>query len=316
MLVCALGSQAAACATDGNTAMSKQADDYIAAFRRGENFKAPANGLVAGGQPDRGALAQLGKELTAGSGSVRENIVALLVDVGRQVDPLRAKGTDAIRDPDVIGLLAGPGLAKPDLGRAAAMDALRKLVTKPDLARFGDDFTRSLDQSPSEDAFLLVAKVKPGNAKAVVERLSAQPAWKNAQAAKIARAALGDSKTEDEFLAAAANAEKAGDGKALAQALGSLALVGTPRSLAAVAERLRTPLSIHIPGAFEKSVRLSALEGLLYNFPDQPVLYPNNIVREADYTAAERFASQALGVSFAQPPPPFMTFRGYPIPKP
>jgi hypothetical protein len=295
--------------------MSKQADDYIAAFRRGENFKAPAAGLIAGGQPDSAALARLGKELSAGSGPVRENIVALLVDVGRRVDPLQPKGADVLRNPDIIALLAGPGLAKQDAGRAAAMDALRKLVTKPDLARHGDAFTKALEAAPSEDAFLLVAKARPQNAKAVVDAEASLPKWKNVQAARIARAAFGDAKAEDEFLAAAANAEKAGDGKALAQALGSLALIGTQRSLAAVAERLRTPLTIHIPGAFEKSVRLSALEGLLYNFPDQPMLYPNNIAKEADYTAAERFASQALGVSYKNPPPPFLTYRGYPIPR-
>lgn len=294
--------------------MSKQADDYIAAFRRGEDFKAPAKGLVAGGRPEPAALAKLGAELASGNPYVRENTVGLLVDVGRRVDPLQPKGADVVRDPDILALLAGPGLAKPDAGRGAAMDALRKLATRADLARFGDAFTRTLQDAPSDEAFLLVAKAKPQNAKPVVDRLAAMPRWQKSEAAKVARAAFGDARAEDEFLAAAAAAEKAGDGKALAQALGTLALVGTPRSLAAVAARLRTPLTIHIPGAFEKSVRLSALEGLLYNFPDQPVLYPNSISKEADYTAAERFATQALGVTFRDPPPPFLTYRGYPIP--
>ena len=64
----------------------------------------------------------------------------------------------------------------------------------------------------------------------------------------------------------------------------------------------------------EKSVRLNVLEALLYNFPDQPVLYPNNINSEADYTAAERFCTATLGVVYRNPPPPFLKYRAFPIP--
>jgi hypothetical protein len=64
----------------------------------------------------------------------------------------------------------------------------------------------------------------------------------------------------------------------------------------------------------EKSVRLSTLEALLYNFPDQPVLYPNNIIDASAYTAAEQFCIATLGVTFTTPPPPFLTYRPFPIP--
>lgn len=291
--------------------MSTNAQDYIAAFQRGEDFTPPSIGVIVDGQPDRAAIQLLGKELAVTNPSVRENIVALLVDMGQRTDPLTPKGADVLRHPQIIALLAGAGLAKPDLGREAAMDALRKLVTRPDLARFEADLVNVLGDAPTEEAFLLVAKAKPQKAKVLVDRLSKLPEWKEVEAAKIARAALGDKDVEDEFLAAA---DAATDGKALAQALGSLALMGTPRSLKAIAERLRTPLTIHIPGAFEKAVRLNVLEALLYNFPDQPVLYPNNIIAEADYTAAERFCIKTLGVTYTDPPPPFLTYRGYPTP--
>ena len=98
--------------------------------------------------------------------------------------------------------------------------------------------------------------------------------------------------------------------------MGSLGLIGTPVTLKAVAERLRTPLTTEVPHAFERSDRLSALEALLYNYPNEPVLYPNNIVTEANYQDAERFCEKTFGVTYKTPPPPFMTIRGYPMPVP
>ena len=314
MLTCMLIAQPAARNKTGRSTMSQNAQEYVAAFQRGEDFTPPATGVFAGGQPDGAAVEILGNELTNANPSVRERIVALLVEMGRRTDPLTPKGADVLRHPRILALLTGPGLAKPDLGREAAMDALRKLVTHPDLTRFEYSIVKTLQDAPTEEAFLLVAKAKSPNARALVDRLAGSPQWQKVEAAKIARAALGAEDVEDGFLALAANAEAARDGKALGRALGTLALIGAPRSLKAIAERLRTPLTIHMPGAFEKSVRLNVLEALLYNFPDEPALYPNNIVKEADYTAAERFCAKTMGVTYRNPPPPFLTYRGYPIP--
>jgi hypothetical protein len=290
------------------TSMSN-AQDYIFTFQRGEGFTPPCVGVIVDGQPDKAAIELLGKELAVANPSVRENIVTLLVDMGRRTDPLTPKGADVLRHPQIIALLADAGLAKADLGREAAMEALRKLATQTDLAQFGDAFTQALKDTPTEEAFLLVAKAKPPHAKGLVDRLAMSPKWKEVEAAKIAQAALGAEDVEDEFLAVT---EAATEGKALAQSLGPLALIGTPRSLKALAELLRTPLTIHKPGVYEKSVRLNVLDALLYNFPDQPMLYPNNITKEADYTAAEGFCTRTLGVTYSNPAPPFMTYRGYP----
>ncbi len=291
-------------------AMSK-AKAYIVAFQRGEDFNPPATGVIIDGKPDLASLQVLGQALAVSEPLVRENIVTLLVDIGLRTDPLTPQGTEVLRDPKIIELLASAGLAKADIGREAAMDALRKLVTPTDLAPFKDNIVEALKESPSEEGFLLVAKAKPKKAKTLVSELAKLPAWKNIEAVRIALAALGNTKIEDEFLSALNTAK---DGENLVWALGSLALIGTPRSLKAIAEHLRTPYTIHVPGAFEKSVRLNVLEALLYNFPDQPVLYPNNIIEEADYTAAEEFCIKTLGVTFSAPPPPFLTYYGYPIP--
>lgn len=309
------GSWAACGAPQGNT-MSQNARAYIAAFERGEDFKAPSVGLVVQGQPDPAAIHVLANELAVATPEVREKIVALLAELGRSTDPLTPRGADVIRHPYIIEALSGPGLAKADVGREAAMDALRKLVTHPNLARFGASYVQTLEMAASPEAFLLVAKAKPAGAKALVERLAALPRWKQAEAAKVARAALGAADVEEKFLRAAAEAEAASDGKGLARALGTLGLIGTTRSLTAVASRLRTPITILIPRAMEKSVRLSVLEALLYNFPDVPELYPNNIVTEANYAAAEQFCTSALGVTYTTPRPPFLTYRAFPIPVP
>ena len=274
--------------------MSTSAHDYIAALRHGEDIKGPLTGLIVNGQADDAALEVLGRELAVADPEVSEMLVYLLVDLGLQTDPLTPKGTEVLRDQRIIAILAGPGLSRADLGQYAAIDVLRKLVTQQDLARHEDAIVKALLDAPSEDAFLLVAKVKPVKEKVLVEQLARSPEWKEVEAAKIARAALGAKDIEDQYLAAS---NEASDGEALADALGPLALMGTPRSLKAIAALLRTPLTILIPRTYEKSVRLNVLEALLYNFPDQPVLYPNNIITEEDYTAAVRFCTDTLGVT-------------------
>ncbi len=313
MLLPVLLAQEAGCEKTTRNTMSTSAQDYIAAFKRGEAFVPPSKGVFINGQPDESALKLLERELPEGDPRVRENIVKLLVDMGRTSDSLTPKGADVLRHPRILEILAGPGLAKPDLGREAAIEALRKLATAPDLARFDGAFTNALADEPTTEGFLLVAKAKARKASDLLERLIKLPKWQNNEAAFIARGALGSKEDEDRFLAVAAAATT---GEALAKALSPLALMGTPRSLKVIAERLRSPLTIeisgHMPGKSEKSVRLNVLDALLYNFPDQPVLYPNNINRDEDYRAAERFCTDTLGVVYKDPPPPFFKFRNSP----
>lgn len=297
--------------------MSKSAEDYISAFKRGEDFVPPAKGVFVNGRPDDTALDAFGKELPVAAPNVRENIVKLLVDMGRSTDPLEKSGADVIRHQRILELLAGPALAKPDLGREAAIEALRKLTTQRDLARFENEFTNALAEEPTAEAFLLVAKAKSYKAKELIERLIALPRWKEMEEAKIARAALGSKDDEDSFIVAA-TAAAAKDGVSFANAIGPLALMGTPRSLKFIAEHLRTSLMIdipgHGPGRSMQSARLNVLDALVYNYPDQPVLYPNNINQDGDYRNAERFCTESLGVTYKDPPPPYFKFGNVPEP--
>jgi hypothetical protein len=295
--------------------MSTAAQHYIDGFERGDEFKAPASGLTVGGQPDDAAIEVLSQHLRDANAPVRENIVRLLVDLGKQTDPMTPKGAEVLRNRRILAVLAGPGFAKADVGRQAAIDALRRFSLPADLARIGDELTKALSESPTEDCFLLIAKAKPPQARELVFRLAESPSWNKTEAARIARAAYGDGKIEREFLTRADHAEAASNGQALADAVGALGLIGTQGSLKAVARRLRTPLTIELKGTYIKSVRLDVLAALLYNYPDQPALYPNNIVTEQDYLTAERFCTRTLGVEYSAPEPAFLTYRGYPIPR-
>jgi len=295
---------------------SDRAYEYISSFKRGEEFSPPSQGIITNGQPDSVAVRILGKELAFADPLVRENIIDLLVDVGISTNAMQSEGAEVLSNNQIIEILVNEGLDKPDLGREAAMDALRKLVTQNDLSKHSEAIIRVLENSPTPEAFLLIAKSKPSQAKVLVDQLAMSSEWKDTKEVKIACAALGANEAEDEFIVIADSTEEAMDVNAFCQSLIPLSLIGTPRCLKAIASRLRTPLIFTVQGAYEKSVRLNVLEALLYNFPDQPVLYPNNIISESDYTKAELFCTKKLGISYTTPPPPFMTYRGYPFPPP
>lgn len=291
--------------------MPRRVHDYISAFEKGADFQPPATDLTINGQPEVESLQILAQALDSKPAHVREQIVALLVNLGLRTDPLTPAGAEVLRHKEIIKILVEHALQPADLGREAAMDALRKLVRSEDLAPYGGRFAAELRAAPTQEAFLLVAKAKANSAAGLVDTLVHTPQWANVEAARIAYAALGDTATEDEFLA---REQAASTGQELAIALGTLALIGTDRCLKAIAQRLRSPLIITLPGAFDKSVRLNVLDALRYNYPDQPVLYPNNINDDSDYAAAEQFCTSKLGVVYTADRPPFLTYFGHPIP--
>ena len=90
----------------------------------------------------------------------------------------------------------------------------------------------------------------------------------------------------------------------------------TPRALAAVAARLRSPWVVDIQGSLDgrhvKSVRLDVLAALARALPDEPALMPNNINRDEDYRAAEAVCIARFGVEYRDPPPPFLKYATYP----
>jgi len=292
----------------------KNAQDFIEFFRQGGKHYDDQflTNLMVGNRPDPKAMKALGEELAAGKEDVREKILPLLREIG-----LIAHPKYELRTPEVIALLVGPALVKADAARPEAMDMLSMYVSPATLSRYGDIFTKVLKEEPEWSVLMLIAKAKPPQAREEVERLSRLPEWNkpdgsNRTAMRIARAALGNTKIEDEFIADAAQKETAGDAEGLAKALHTLARIGTPRSLRAICPRLRSPLIIDLVSAYTKSVRLEAMEALLYAFPEREELYEQVFDREG-YIRAEQVCVQKLGFSFAGiPEPVFFTYEGYP----
>ena len=296
---------------DGEKTVFSSAQDYIEAFRQGKRdydfMSLP--GLMIGNQPDPQAMKALGEELTTGTEDVREKIVDLLIAVGR-LNHLEYE----LRTPEVIDLLIGAGFSKADTARSNAMDALFEYAAPAVLAGYGDAITKALEEKPGESALKLVAKAKPPQAWKEVDRLSRLPEWSLPNTSTKAtmlmtRAALGDTETEDKFIDWAAREEAAGNADGLVDALFMLARIGTPRSLQAVCERMRTPLIVD-RGSHQKSVRLDVMNALRHAFPGHLELDPSNVTEDADYERAEWFCIQTIGVRFGNVPrPEFFTSK-------
>lgn len=283
----------------------KNAQDYVKFFRQGgKYYDKQLPGLMIGNQPDPEAMRVLGKELATGSLAVRKKIIALLDDVRRFSDP-----EHELRTPEIIDLLVGPGFAKADRGRSDAMNLLRIHASTATLSRYGDIFLKALKEEPSESALLLIAKAKHTEAWEEVDRLSRLPEWNkpdsNGRAIRLTRAALGDTKIEDEYIAAAKRNEDAGDAQGLLAALTPLAQIGTPRSLHAVCLRTRSPLTHVIPGVREQPIPLVAMERLIYAFPEEfGQLDSRDVIRNEDYARAEEFCTKTVGVKYKGMPRP------------
>jgi hypothetical protein len=277
----------------------KNAQDYVEFFRRGGKFyDQQLPGLMIGNQPDPEALNVLGRELATGQRIVRKKIIDLLDDVRRLSNP-----EHELRTPEIIDLLVGPGFAKADSARNDAMNLLRVHASAATLSRHGDVFLRALKEEPGESILLLIAKAKSTVAWEEVDRLSQLPEWNkpnsNGRAIRIARAALGDTKIEDEYIAAVKEKEAANDAQGLAAALAPLAQIGTQRSLHAVCLRMRSPLTYTIPGVREQPMPLIAMEKLVYAFPEEfGSLSSSDAIKNEDYIRAEEFCTKTVGVKY------------------
>ncbi|NSL57074.1 hypothetical protein [Uliginosibacterium aquaticum] len=302
-------------AEDEGGEVSKIADEYIEMFRRGEDFSRPIKGLVVDCVIDKRALAVLTKELSFGNSDVREKIVGLLVEIGFMANKDYPKDF-VLRDPSIVKAISLAGFSKKDSATTDVARELRMNSTHDALKAYGDVYVEALKKSSKSEIWLLVAKAKPYQAKVVVDELASKSDPEVETEVKIAQAALGSSRLEDEFIGLAKVAADNSDGKALAEALKFLGWIGTRRSLQTVATYLRTPLTVNIGGVNIRSVRMDALEALYYNYLGQRVVHPNSIHSQEDYASAERFCKENLGVVFEGPLPPYFKNQPSPIPLP
>lgn len=292
--------------------MSK-AEVEIDKFRGGERYQPPPLAfLVPSSHRDRD-LAPFGPALREESAYVREQIVLLLADLGKRVDPLFPAGGQLIREPNIIAILVAHGLSKNDFGREASLLSLQELVPVSFLKPYEKTLTDDFRANPASTAFLLMAKLKPPSAAPIVRKLLALPRWSKELNARVAAAALGDSFIEKEYNEPFVSTTVPEDKARLARILG---LIGTELSLRTLAAGLRTDLVIDRVMAFKRSVRLDILAALSYNFPEEPVLYETQINDDTGYERAEQFCQKRLGVKWDHPRPPYLKIMGYPIPVP
>jgi len=292
------------------TPVFKNAQDYIEFFRKGgKYYDKQLPGLMVGKQPTPQAMKALGEALLTDNDDVRDKIIYLLRDIDRLNPPVHELHTQ-----EVVALMVGPGFAKIDSARSKAMDLLRQYASTATLSRYGDVFLKALKEKPSGTALMLIAKAKPKGAWEEVDRLYQLPERKDEKAMRIARAALGDTKIEDEYIADAQRKEDAGDVSGLGASFYPLVEIGTQRSLQAVCRRMRSPLIQNSPGIEQRSVRLIAMHALIYAFPEESkMLDPNNVMKDDDYIRVEQFCEKATGVRYdGMPRPPFFTTFGYP----
>src|SRR5262249_4032421 len=119
----------------------KPATDVIEELRKGHEYRRGADAFLAGGAVDASALGALGQALATDGEPVREQLLRLLVAVGKEADPLHAKGIPIVRDRGVVDLLVHEGLRLPGPGRDFALDALDTLVPAELLAHHGRALT-------------------------------------------------------------------------------------------------------------------------------------------------------------------------------
>lgn len=268
------------------------------------------------------------KELATGSTDVRENIVRQLEKLGLETDAPAPDKFAVIRDHAIIRALVVGGFAKDDAAADRTAQILLDRCKPSDLAAFAPIYTASLRQSKGEYLYI-AAKSKTVEARPLVEKMALQARWRDEPerraAIRIAQAALGNTRIEDEFIDAAVqaghsappappnrfyNIGTARDGTELARRLEPLGRIGTRRSLLAVCSYLRSPLKSYVPDVSERSVRYAALDALLYNYPDERLLHgPKDL---AGWSAAEQFCTRNLGAVFNGPTPDLPPDQPYP----
>lgn len=286
-----------------------QAQEQIMKFRTGEEFRGNAGVYLVNGRPDAAVLAELRTALGREEEPVREQVCRMLAEIGKSADPLFAKGGNIIRDRSVIPILAEEGLSRETAARDICIGYLQECVPAPILKEYGKQLAGNLRIWPDSRLLLAVAKAKPPEAAETVDSLMKVQRWAEKAETRIAAAALGDSKIEEAFIR---RFRDAAEPKEKAEAAKHLGYIGTPASLAALAEGMRTGLVIEMAGVSRRSVRIFVIDALRYNYPDKTFLYSNAVRSDADYETIEKFCEETFGTKWKEARPPFLWIQGYP----
>lgn len=271
--------------------------ETIERIRAGQPYLGEIGPFVS---PSPDALSSLAAELRQNpSTGAREQVVKILVNIATQTDPW---GTISHRQ--ILSILLNDASLRVDDAYRFALDRIAALGAPKVLGEFAPLIGRLVEEAPLSELFLVVAKAKAIEAMGSMQSLENDPAWANEDSFRIAQAALGDESIEDLFTVPFLSSS---DPKEKIDLAMRLAWIGTGSAMALVAQEMRSPLVVHVPGSFEFSIRPEIAKALHFAHPDQAFL--GRIESDEDYERIERWCEFQYGTKWSRPRPPFLTMR-------
>ncbi len=283
-------------------------EERIKEFREGKRFRGPVDEYIANGQPMLEVMNRLNRALVEEPDEVRKEVFRMIIALGKRIDPIFDKGGDLIRDRNIIGLLIDKGLSGQDEIRDMCLETLQQSVPGPILKDFAPKIVPNAQKWPDRIANLIIAKAKMAGAKNFIDSLCEKSAGAEDQSCFIAKAALGDTIVENDFIR---KFQKTTDPQEKAQSALDLGYIGTKTALTALAGEMRTELVIEMPQVMRKSVRIFIVEALHYNYPEKSFLYDNAVGDDEGYARIEAFCEQEFGTVWKKERPPFLWIEGF-----
>lgn len=189
-----------------------------------------------------------------------------------------------------------------DQGSEAAIGVLESRCAPKALASMGQAILGPLQSRPSKAWIDLARHAKAPGSLEVLKNLAAKsPEWTYESAWKEAMAANGDNKLESAYVDTFLKSE---DPLRKKELIGALGRIQTRKSLAALAQELRTPLVYQLGRVFQESLREQIALELWYAFPER-IEYPTNT--DESYAKIEAFCQKEFGTKWKtkRPPPEY-----------
>ncbi|HOX50705.1 MAG TPA: hypothetical protein PKY05_04410, partial [Fibrobacteria bacterium] len=215
----------------------------------------------------------------------RERIASLVEDMYSPRRPCQ--------DRETMQALARGSATLEDRGSNKALDVLLYRCDPKVLASMPDELLGPLRNRPSLRWLELTTRVKPPGALPVLRTLAKQVpripegSWNEAMAAN------GDAALESAYVDSFLETEDPGTKKDMAEVLRR---IGTRKSLAALAQEMRTPLVYRLGRVFQVPVREHIAEQLCIAFPELDITHPIN--REENYALIEAFCERTFGTKW------------------
>lgn len=186
-----------------------------------------------------------------------------------------------------------------DRGTEKALDVLRSRFAPKSLATMPQAILGPLQSRPSNSWLELATHAKaPGTLDALKNLATKNPRWATETAWKEAMAANGDITLESAYVDAFLKAEDPLQKKDLIRPLGR---IRTRKTLAALAQELRTPLVYRLGRVFQEPLREKIALELWYAFPER-IDHPTNT--DGSYAKLEAFCEKEFGTKWKTRRPP------------